>query len=680
VIEVVVMRLTKFPVILAFAMAASALSFQPGGVAAAADEVDPIRRGEIVVELKVGASIEAVNERHRTATILQIYGTNFYRLRIPPNKREKKWRKRLAADEDVLSAAFNTIVSSPGLFGRSTTSFPDGFAAPGLSIAAFNAQQGLFELLKLEDVSLRSRGAGTVVAIVDTGVDRTHPALDSHMWVNSHELADGVDNDGNGLVDDIDGWNFVDSNNDTAETPGDPMTTVAGHGTFIAGLVALLAPECRIMPVRAFPAEGVSDAFTVAAAVKYAADHGADVINLSLGSSEPSALLKEALVDARARGITIVAAVGNDGNETNPQFPSSLEEVMAVAAIELSGRKASFSNFGSHVDVCAPGARLVSTFPGTREGGYARWSGTSFAAPLASAEAALVLSADPHQPDPKQVIEDTAVGIDDLNPGLAAKLGSGRIDPLRALQSLNTAASPRPTSDVHSQIDLTRGPGDGIAFGKAIINVKGSRQEFRVEAHMLSVRTTYKLVVDGSALASDVSASLGSLSFAFVAEPGGAPLPLAIDPVTRIRRVELRDSLDRIVLQGTFSADSSSPVGGFVEREARLLSTGVLPQTAGSTTVRIEALADGTRRETLRVSAEGLISEASYRLIVDGTNVGWSMVRSGFLRVILTSDGSSGLFLPIALRPVINIKHIELQDAKGEVVLQGNFTANRSSQ
>jgi len=107
------------------------------------------------------------------------------------------------------------------------------------------------------------------------------------------------------------------------------------------------------------------------------------------------------------------------------------------------------------------------------------------------------------------------------------------------------------------------------------VNVKGARQEFTVETHALSVRTTYKLIVDGNALASDVSASLGSLSFAFVTEPGRAPLPPAIEPVTKIRHVELRDSLDRVVLQGNFSADNSSPVGGFVEREARLLSTGV---------------------------------------------------------------------------------------------------------
>ena len=147
--------------------------------------------------------------------------------------------------------------------------------------------------------------------------------------------------------------------------------------------------------------------------------------------------------------------------------------------------------------------------------------------------------------------------------------------------------------------------------------------------------------------------------------------------MTRIRHVELRDSLDRVVLQGDFTADNSSPVGGFVEREMRLAATGAMPQAAGSASVRIEALSDGTRREQLTVSAEGLMSDASYRVIVDGLNVGGAMVRSGFLRVIMTSDGSIGQLLPPSLRPVINIKHIELQDAVGRIVLLGSFSLSQ---
>lgn len=660
-----------FPSLVALVLATATFSFQTREVAA--DGPDEIRKGEIVVELQPGASIDAVNERNRTSTILQIYGTNFFRLRIPANKREKKWRKRLAADPDVLSSSFNPLIANPSLFARATASFPEGFATPGLSIADFNSQQGLFDFLKLDDVGLRSRGADIVVAIIDTGIDRGHPALASHMWINPRETADNIDNDGDGLIDDVNGWNFVDGNNDITEKPGDPLTTVAGHGTFIAGLVAMLAPDCQIMPVRAFPADGVSDAFTVAAAVKYAADHGAQIINLSLGSSEPSDLLQDAILDARARGITLVAAVGNDNSESIPQFPSSLAEVMAVAAIDLAGHKAPFSNFGAHVDVSAPGVRLVSTFPGVREGEYARWSGTSFAAPLAAAEAALVAAADPRQPDVKKVIEDTADGINEVNPGLAGKLGKGRIDPLRALQSLNASVSTRPASDVHAQIDLAGESAGSAAFGKAVVNITAQRQEFIVEGHNLSVRTKYKLRVDGNLVASDVAANLGSIKFGFIGEPGGAALPPGIDPVSKIRLVELRDALDRIVLQGRFSGDVGSPTGGFVEREARLLSTGLLPQAAGSASARIDALPDGTRREQFSLSAEGLVSESSYRLIVDGINVGGTIVRSGFLRVILTSDGSIGQLLPPTLRPVINLRHVEIQDAGGRAVLRGDF-------
>ena len=130
------------------------------------------------------------------------------------------------------------------------------------------------------------------------------------------------------------------------------------------------------------------------------------------------------------------------------------------------------------------------------------------------------------------------------------------------------------------------------------------------------------------------------------------------------------------MLQGGFSSDNANPVTGFVEREMRLGSTGVIALASGSASARIESLTDSTRRELLSMSAEGLISNTSYRLIADGLLIGITMARSGFVRVTLTSDGSSGQLLPPLLRPVINIKHIELQDATGRVVLQGNFTPN----
>src|SRR5262249_46967631 len=128
----------------------------------AADPAQAFRPGEVVIELKPGASIAAVNTRYRTTTLEHIYGTNFYRLGTPHGKKEKKWRKRLERDADVLSAALNPVITSPSVFARVTVSFPDGFAKPGMTLADFEAQQGLFALLQLDEIKQRSSGRDTV--------------------------------------------------------------------------------------------------------------------------------------------------------------------------------------------------------------------------------------------------------------------------------------------------------------------------------------------------------------------------------------------------------------------------------------------------------------------------------------------------------------------------------------
>ena len=162
-----------------------------------------IQPGEVVVELKPGASIEAVNARNRTTIKSHLYGTNFYRLLIPANRNTRKWRKRLSKDADVIDASLNPQVSNPSLFARATVSFPDGFAIPGMSLDDFDSQQALFDLLALDAVHSRSNGAGTIVAVIDTGISKSHPKLAGHLWSNPNEVFDGIDNDGNGLADDV---------------------------------------------------------------------------------------------------------------------------------------------------------------------------------------------------------------------------------------------------------------------------------------------------------------------------------------------------------------------------------------------------------------------------------------------------------------------------------------------
>ncbi len=242
-------------------------------------------------------------------------------------------------------------------------------------------------------------GEGVTVAIVDSGVDLQHPDLTGQVDVNAGEIfGNGIDDDGNGLVDDVYGYDFVD---------GDPMPLDAnGHGTHVAGTVAAandgfgttgIAPGAEILPIRVMDGAGMGTVSGVAAGIRYAADSGAEVINLSLGGGyHPS--IDAAVRYAGSVGSLVIAAAGNSGG-TVPGSPASLsaayEHVLSVGAVDRSGRVAPFSNrvgTSDAVQVDAPGVDIVSGFFG---GGARSLSGTSMAAPHVAGVAALALSANP---------------------------------------------------------------------------------------------------------------------------------------------------------------------------------------------------------------------------------------------------------------------------------------------
>jgi subtilisin family serine protease len=641
-----------------------------------ANNVQDFRDSELIVEIRPGASVDAVNQRNRTATIQRLNNTNFYRLGIPNKKNLKKWQKMIQADPDVLSAALNPVISSPlSVFGRRTQGFPDGNALPGHRADEYANQTELIAMLNLDVAHLHSTGKGVVVAVIDTGVDLSHPALAAHMWTDTRKdgeiPGDGIDNDGDGYIDDYRGWNFVDNNNDPSESPGDPTTSLAGHGTFIAGLIALAAPGARIMPLKAFPPSGISDAFTVSAAIKFAVDHGANVINLSFGSPRFSGVLADAIDYAKKRCLVLTAAVGND-NVKAPQFPARLDSVIGVAAIDSSDRKAAFSNFGNDVSVDALGVGLISTFPG---GDYAVWSGTSFAAPLAAAEAALIFGADPLAGDLTQLIANTAVPIDDVNPGLSGKLGRGRIDPLAAIMSLDLGPSARPATDYYSSLELYGGAGAAIARATSEVSIVGTQQEFSVEGYSLSPRSSCRLFVDGSPIdnAVAVSSDMGGVSFDLYSSPdvGEPALPVGLYPVTGIKQVEIRDEQGNVLLRGTYGApmDGLAPADEFVQKEALLTATNPAADRGGRAIVYVDE-----HREGIIIQANGLIPNSVYQLVVDGVVIGSRSALYGFCKLDLTSDGPLGMRLPESLWPVTNIKHIEIRDATGQVVVfQGDI-------
>ena len=241
----------------------------------------------------------------------------------------------------------------------------------------------------------------TIVAVIDTGVDYTHPDLAANIWLNTDEVAgNGLDDDGNGYIDDLHGFDFV--NND-----GDPMDD-QNHGTHVAGTIGAVSNNgsgvvgvnwnVQIMALKFLSASGSGFTSDAVRALDYAVANGAHLSNNSWGGGGASSAMNSAISRARNAGHIFVAAAGNNGsnNDSNGHYPSNYtqDNVISVAATDRNDRLASFSNFGATtVDLAAPGVSILSTVAG---GGYASYSGTSMATPHVAGVVALVHSQHPN--------------------------------------------------------------------------------------------------------------------------------------------------------------------------------------------------------------------------------------------------------------------------------------------
>ncbi|HEV7527091.1 MAG TPA: S8 family serine peptidase [Acidimicrobiia bacterium] len=290
---------------------------------------------------------------------------------------------------------------------------------------ALRPQQWAFNAVNFESAWRLSTGAGIIAAVVDTGVRASHEDLAGSVLPGIDLAADAasVDPGHNGMVD-----------------PG-------GHGTHVAGIIAAhpnngvgvagAAPGVKILPVRVLDASGSGSSSDVADGIIWAADHGARVINLSLGGG-PSPGMQVAIQYARSKQVVTFAAAGNSYlNGNQPTYPAAYPEAIAVGAIDQSLQHASFSNTGSYVDLAAPGDGIWSTY-GSGNAQYALMSGTSMATPYATATGALVLGANPKLTAAQltNALESTA---SDLGaPGHDSTFGSGLINPRGALLATST--------------------------------------------------------------------------------------------------------------------------------------------------------------------------------------------------------------------------------------------------
>lgn len=320
-----------------------------------------------------------------------------------------------------------------------TIAFIDFAMDPG----TYNAQyaNNMIQATAAQGFASGTASTPLLVAVVDTGADMTHPLIGSHLVAGydfltgapgGADIGDGIDNDGDGLIDEG-----------------------RGHGTHVAGLILLADPNARIMPLRALDSDGNGSAFFVAQAIYKAVDAGAAVINLSLSTRNPCNVIAEALMYAEIHGVTVVASAGNAG--ADPLFPASYhagdypkptwlpagavlkgENVVAVASVNANLSKASFSCLGPEVDLTAPGVNSYSAYINSQ---MAWWSGTSMSAGLASGSFSFLLSLwgqGSYAGTPLQLLQESASDkLYDYNPpACAGKLGAGMIQLQTAAQVL----------------------------------------------------------------------------------------------------------------------------------------------------------------------------------------------------------------------------------------------------
>jgi subtilisin family serine protease len=550
----VFMVLTVLAVAAAQALAAEPVSqaregVAPAGAASAPRAGAEYVPGEVIVKLKNGSaggihvlSQGSVVERHRSALqrLADRYGVStaepvfkrvherlqrgpagaslsrageellpFYVLRTERNVR--RVCAELRGDPEVDYAQPNYIYRPCRT--PDDPEFPDQYA------------HQLIQMPEAWEISTGSRDV--VIALLGTGVDVNHPDLKDNIWTNADEIpGNGVDDDGNGYVDDVHGWNFGDDDNKVVPPIGG-FYSVSNHETEVAGVVAAVGNngigvagvnwQCSLMVLRLGDDYASED---VAGALDYAAANGARIINMSFGGDtfgpEGDRLVKTAVDNAFTQGVLLVASAGNS-DTSRPHYPAAYPNVMAVASTNGEDTKTGHSTFGLWVDIAAPGTDIVTTDLGNK---YVSTAGTSFSAPYVAAVGALVLA---HRPDLtnvqlRAVLENTVdpVFYDELDPNLCY-IGTGRVN---AWQALLGADRDYPLGEIVTPAPRQAFPTDVNAVDVCLF-VHGD--SYRLN-YRLYGRAGWTLVTEGAAVTDP-----NGFVYASLANPGIGTYELRLD-------------------------------------------------------------------------------------------------------------------------------------------------------
>ena len=395
----------------------------------------------VIVQLSPSGNITSVVSALNGILLDNIPGTKIYLLNLPI----------------PVPSALNSLLSPLEnlLLGIQWAEVNSGITLPnvgqlgvlqGVSGVAPNWYQAqpTWQIMHGQDALADSRGAGVIIADLNSRVDSTHPAIASHLtggfdFVTGKPTGYGVLNAESasfmdqppGLLDQLTSSLLGQSTAGFLNSLNLPIASsnpAYSHGTEVAGVLAAIAPDSSIMPLRVFDDNGQTDLFSVAKAIRYAVQHGAQVINMSFGTMTNSNAIQNSITYAKSMNVTMTASAGNN-NTNSPQYPAAYSGVITTAATNISDQKAWFSNYGGDVVMDAPGDNIILPYPG---GLYSVVSGTSFSAPVLAGTAGLIRSL--RTTGTTASITGAAVNINAENPNFVNQLGFGRIDVLQAVK------------------------------------------------------------------------------------------------------------------------------------------------------------------------------------------------------------------------------------------------------
>ena len=431
----------------------------------------PWEFGKAQLKLNEGVLIDDVNATHGTTTLDAL--DPLYLVEIPEGSIDEVVLANLNADPRVEWAEYAYVNETPEAVRQMVVAIVGG------TVEGF-FEQNLYERLRLDDLHAHSEGAGTSIAIIDTGVNTTHPAFQDATFLPG---IDYVDND----TDPTDPANGIDDDGDGNIDEG------AGHGTMVAGIAHFTAPGAALLPIRVLDDEGFGTTFSVAKGIRYAVEQNVDVINLSLGLPDYCNVLHYEIDRATAADVMVIGAAGNDG-AANILFPANLPNVVAVTALDSLDVKADFSNFHQDVFVSAPGLGVLAPF-GTDE--FAIGAGTSFATPFIAGQAVLIGAIQPKMSKPaiQNVIGNGVIDIYEIpaNYPFVDKLGSGRIDGLATWLEVAPVADAPLGGAGHFEINVRSLPGGVFEFSFP------ARGATRVDIVSVQGRRVFEQVLDRAA-------------------------------------------------------------------------------------------------------------------------------------------------------------------------------------